>query len=156
MIFFNGVPPSSAYLGCGALPGLKRLVGGLHRLLGLCGPAVRHLGQLLSGGRVQNREHRGCRDPAAAQVALSPEQRGGDVQAVMSAEGGLEDGGHLPEEPAAPQRSDGGHTREEETGRGEQQLELLDAAESAEPSASGFSKKLQIPCILESPAKEPD
>lgn len=102
---------SAAYLGRVLLPGVKRFVRSVHRLLGLRGAAVRHSGYLLSGGRVEDGEHRGSGDPAAVHVALRPEERSGDIQAVASVHGGGQAGEELPEEAAGLQHADSsGHT----------------------------------------------
>lgn len=107
-----------AYLSGVLLPGVKRLVRSVHRLLGLSRAAVSHPGYLLPSGRVQDGEHRGCGDPAAVHVALRPEQRSGDVQAVASVHGGGEAGEDLPEEAASPEHTDRGHTGGERAAAG--------------------------------------
>ncbi|KAF3838977.1 hypothetical protein F7725_017694 [Dissostichus mawsoni] len=86
------------------LPGVKGSVGSVHSQLGLGRAAVRHPGDLLPGGRVQHREHRGCGDPAAVDVALRPEQRSGDIQAEAPLHGGGQ---------AGPQHAERGHNRGE-------------------------------------------
>ena len=97
------------YLSSALLPGMKRLVRSVHSLLGLSRATVCHPGYLLPSGRVQHREHRGCGDPAAVHVALRPQQRSGDIQAVVSVHGGGQAGEDLPEEAASPQHTESGH-----------------------------------------------
>lgn len=91
------------------LPGLKRLVRSVHSLFGLSRATVRHPGDLLPGGRVQDGKHRGCGDPAAAHVGLCPQQRRGNIQAVASAHGGGETGEAGTGGAARPQHTHGGH-----------------------------------------------
>lgn len=73
------------YFGRALLPRMKRRVRCVHRLFSFSRATVRHPGDLLSGGRVQDGEYGGCGDPSAVHVALGPQQRIGDVQAVVPA-----------------------------------------------------------------------
>lgn len=97
------------YLSSALLPGMKRLVRSVHSLLGLRRATVCYSGYLLPCGRVQHGEHRGCGDPAAVHVALRPQQRSGDIQAVVSVHGGGQAGEDLPEEAASLQHTESGH-----------------------------------------------
>lgn len=97
------------YLSSALLPGMKRLVRSVHSLLGLRRATVCYSGYLLPCGRVQHGEHRGCGDPAAVYVALRPQQRSGDIQAVVSVHGGGQAGEDLPEEAASLQHTESGH-----------------------------------------------
>lgn len=122
------------YLSCAQLPGLKRFVRGVHSLLSLSRATVRHPGYLLSRGRVQDGEHRGSGHPAAVHEGLRPEQRSGNIQAVVSVHGGGQVGENLTEEAASPQHTDRGHSGSECV-----QLTLFVSAEPAadRPAASG-------------------
>lgn len=100
---------SPAYLSSVLLPGLEGPERSVHGPLGVSRATVRHPGDLLPGGRVQDREHGLSRGPDPIHEALRPEQRSGHVQAVVSSHGGGQADEELPEEAARAQHTEGGH-----------------------------------------------